>query len=224
MRKWVGIRRAALIVGLLFVVVGVGVLAFGLSRGWLAQQQVQARQSNDGNALNAWEKGGSKALAGATSGTPTPDAAAATGSACGGGAGDAYALLSFTGLPQYGYAGVAVNGNWTALDNHSMVHWFGSSAPGGAGNVIIAFHREPDYQNIDQLAPGQTVTIQDRDCTTYVYTVTRRWDLRPSAVNQLAPTSGHELTLISCTPWWQDYDRLVWRADLTSVNGVPVSS
>jgi sortase (surface protein transpeptidase) len=42
-------------------------------------------------------------------------------------------------------------------------------------------------------------------------------------VTQLASTSGHELTLVTCTPWWQDYDRLVWRADLTSVDGRPVA-
>jgi sortase (surface protein transpeptidase) len=70
------------------------------------------------------------------------------------------------------------------------------------------------------LGPGETVTIQDRSCTTYVYTVTQRWQLAPSDVTQLVPTSGHELTLVTCTPWWVDYDRLVWRADLTSVNGV----
>jgi LPXTG-site transpeptidase (sortase) family protein len=118
---------------------------------------------------------------------------------------------------------VAVNGNWTQLDDRSMVHWYGSPAPGGEGNVIIAFHREPDFQYIDQLAVGETVTIQNRTCQTYVYTITQGWDLAPSAVTQLASTSGHELTLVTCTPWWQDYDRLVWRADLTSVDGVPVT-
>jgi LPXTG-site transpeptidase (sortase) family protein len=116
-----------------------------------------------------------------------------------------------------------VNGNWTQLDDRSMVHWYGSPAPGGEGNVIIAFHREPDFQYIQQLAVGETVTIQNRTCQTYVYTITQGWDLAPSAVTQLASTSGHELTLVTCTPWWQDYDRLVWRADLTSVDGVPVT-
>jgi sortase (surface protein transpeptidase) len=56
-----------------------------------------------------------------------------------------------------------------------------------------------------------------------VYTITQRWDLAPSAVTQLVPTDGQELTLITCDPWWQDYNRLVWRADLTSVDGVPIS-
>jgi len=189
------------------------------------QQAVAARGQNDVNAVNSWLAGSASSDASQPS-TPTTGTATGTAtSTCGGGGSDsdAYALVEFTGLPQYGYVGVTVNGNWTALDDRSMVHWSGSPAPGGEGNVIIAFHREPDYQYIDQLAVGETVTIQDRSCQTYVYTITQRWDLAPSNVTQLVPTSGQELTMITCDPWWQDYNRLVWRADLTSVDGVPTS-
>ena len=214
-------RRLVLVVGCLLVLAGVGITVHGLVQQASVQHAVAARGQNDVNSVNNW-------LAGAASNTPsptgtsTPPTAAGT---CGGGGrdSDAFALVEFTGLPQDGYVGVAVNGDWTQLDDRSMVHWYGSPAPGGEGNVIIAFHREPDYQNIEQLAVGGTVTIQARSCQTYVYTITQRWDLAPSDVTQLAPTGGQELTLITCTPWWQDYDRLVWRADLTSVDGVPVS-
>jgi LPXTG-site transpeptidase (sortase) family protein len=214
-------RRIALVVGCVLVLTGIGITAYGLGQQAKVKQAVAARGANDVNAVNSW-------LAGAPSSGPSSAAASTTPSAtgtCGGGGSesDAYALVEFTGLPQDAYVGVAVNGNWTQLDDRSMVHWYGSPAPGGDGNVIIAFHREPDYQAIDQLADGETVTIQDRSCQTYVYTVTQHWDLAPSAVTQLVPTDGQQLTLITCTPWWQDYDRLVWRADLTSVDGVPVS-
>jgi LPXTG-site transpeptidase (sortase) family protein len=214
-------RRLALAVGCLLVLAGVGITVHGLLQQASVQQAVASRGQNDVNAVNSW-------LAGAASSSPSPAGTSTTPTAagtCGGGGSDsdAFALVEFTGLPQYGYVGVAVNGDWTRLDDRSMVHWYGSPAAGGEGNVIIAFHREPDYQNIDQLAVGGTVTIQDRSCQTYVYTITQRWDLAPSDVTQLAPTGGQELTLITCTPWWQDYDRLVWRADLTSVDGVPVT-
>ena len=214
-------RRLALAVGCLLVLAGVGITVHGLMQQASVQQAVASRGQNDVNAVNSW-------LAGAASSSPSPTDASTTptaASTCGGGGSDsdAFALVAFTGLPQDGYVGVAVNGDWTQLDDRSMVHWYGSPAPGGEGNVIIAFHREPDYQNIEQLAVGGTVTIQDRSCQTYVYTITQRWDLAPSNVSQLVPTGGQELTLITCTPWWQDYDRLVWRADLTSVDGVPVT-
>jgi len=214
-----------LVVGCLLVLAGVGITVHGLFQQAKVQQAVTARGQNDLNALNSWLAGSASSDASQPS-TPTTGTATGTAtSTCGGGGSDsdAYALVEFTGLPQYGYVGVTVNGNWTALDDRSMVHWSGSPAPGGEGNVIIAFHREPDYQYIDQLAVGETVTIQDRSCQTYVYTITQRWDLAPSNVTQLVPTSGQELTMITCDPWWQDYNRLVWRADLTSVDGVPTS-
>jgi LPXTG-site transpeptidase (sortase) family protein len=214
-------RRLALVVGCLLVLAGVGITVHGLLQQAKVQQAVTARGQNDVNAVNSW-------LAGSASSSASPADTPTTGTAtttCGGGGSDsdAYALVEFTGLPQYAYVGVTVDGDWTKLDDRSMVHWYGSPAPGGKGNVIIAFHREPDYQNIDQLAVGETVTIQDRSCQTYVYTITQRWDLAPSAVTQLVPTDGQELTLITCDPWWQDYNRLVWRADLTNVDGVPIS-
>jgi len=221
------IRLVALVAGSLLVLTGIGLTVHGLIQNATAQQAVDARGQNDINAVNSWLAG--SASSGPSSAAPSSAVAStpsASGSSCGGGASDsdAYALVEFTGLPQYGYVGVAVDGNWSRLDDRSMVHWYGSPAPGGQGNVIIAFHREPDFQYIPDLAAGETVTIQDRSCKTYVYTITQAWDLAPSAVTELVPTSGYQLTLITCTPWWQDYDRLVWRADLTSVDGVPFSA
>ncbi len=215
-------RQVALVASCMLILAGLGLTAPSLIDQAKVQQAVAARGGNDLNAVNSW-------LSGSASADPSSSQAgvvAATGSTCGGAASesDAYALVEFTGLPQYGYVGVAVNGNWTQLDDRSMVHWYGSPAPGGDGNVIMAFHREPDFQYIDQLTTGETVTIEDRSCQTYVYTITKHWELAPSDVNQLVPTGGQQLTLITCTPWWQDYDRLVWRADLTSVNGAPVGS
>jgi LPXTG-site transpeptidase (sortase) family protein len=218
-------RRLALVVGCLLVLAGIGITVHGLLQQAKVQQAVAARGQNDVNAVNSWLAGSASSKASPAGTTTTGTATGTATNTCGGGGSDsdAYALVEFTSLPQYGYVGVTVNGNWTDLDDRSMVHWSGSPAPGGEGNVIIAFHREPDFQYINQLAVGETVTIQDRSCQTYVYTITQRWDLAPSAVTQLVPTSGEELTMITCDPWWQDYNRLVWRADLTSVDGVPTS-
>jgi LPXTG-site transpeptidase (sortase) family protein len=60
------------------------------------------------------------------------------------------------------------------------------------------------------------VSIQDRSCHTFVYKVTGKWVLDPSRVTQLAPTSGHDLTLVTCTPFWVDSQRIIWRASLIS--------
>jgi len=119
-------------------------------------------------------------------------------------------------LAAMGLAREQGNGTWTLLNSRSMVHYQTTPNPGQAGNVIIAFHREPDFQYINQLNVGDTITIQSRTCQTFVYRVIKRWDLPPNQVTQLGPTTGHELTMVTCDPWWQDYDRFVWRAELIS--------
>ena len=153
------------------------------------------------------------------------DAAQAVGSnpdaskkpACGTSSATDYALVTFGAPAQYHYAAVAGNGTWTLLNSRSMVHYAGTPNPGQQGNVIIAFHREPDFQYINELNVGDTITIENRTCQTYVYRVTDRWDLhaQPASPSWLPPR-GHELTMITCDPWWQDYNRLVWRAELIS--------
>ena len=137
---------------------------------------------------------------------------------CGGGAPNDYALLTFSSpqVDQYNYAGVSGDGTWDLLQSRSMVHYHDSPAPGQLGNAIIAFHREPDFEHIDQFDIGGVVSVQDRTCATFKYQVTQRWILYPKDVHQLLSTTGHDLTLVTCHPWWDDSKRIVWRATLIS--------
>ena len=135
---------------------------------------------------------------------------------CGSSAPTDFALVTFTSLAQDHYVGVAGDGTWNLLAQRSMVHYTGTPNPGQPGNMIIAFHREPDYEHIDQMKVGDTITVQDPSCRVFVYRVTARWVLSPDRVTELSPTTGHDLTMITCDPWWQDYDRPVWRASLVA--------
>ncbi|MBV9101012.1 MAG: class E sortase [Candidatus Dormibacteraeota bacterium] len=205
-RPWVVLVTA----GAVLIVAGALLIAGPLLGVW-------SRGSADQTALQAWNNGGSAALAGPVHGSSADVAK----TPCGSSAPGDYALVTFTALSAYGYAGVAGNGTWDMLNQRSMVHYQGTPNPGQQGNAIFAFHREPNFEHIDQLSVGGTVTVQDRACHSYVYRVTGRWVLAPQQVSQLAPTSGWDLTLITCDPWWQDYNRLVWRATLVSA---PASS
>ncbi|HXA29603.1 MAG TPA: class E sortase [Candidatus Angelobacter sp.] len=206
------------------VVAGIVIIAVPLVGTWL-------RGHADDQALRDWNSGGASALAGAapssdpgpqTGATPLADAspsataAQATPAPCRPNAApaDDYALVGFPTLAQYGYSGVAANGDWNTLHQRSMVHYSASPAPGAQGNAIVAFHREPHYEHIDQLHVGDAVTVQDRSCMVFTYRVTERWTLPPDKVTQLTATGGHDLTLITCTPWWRDNERIVWRATL----------
>lgn len=197
-----------MVIGLVAIISGVALVAVPLAGVF---QRGQADQS----ALSTWNQGGSRSLAGAPR-TPAGSTPVPTTVSCGSTSPADYALVSFGAPAAERYAGVATDGTWDQLDSRSMVHYAGTPAPGQQGNAIIAFHREPDYQHIDQLGVGGTVTVEDRSCHTYTYVVTQRWTLDPSNVSQLSPTSGHDLTLITCTPFWVDTQRIVWRATLVS--------
>ncbi len=197
------LRLALMCLGLAAILTGVGLVVAPLLGVW-------QRGHADQTALTTWQKGGSDALTGA----PPTSTAAPRIVSCGSGSPADYALVTFSAPAAEHYAGVATDGTWDALHNRSMVHYTGTPAPGQQGNSIIAFHREPDYEHIDQLAVGDTVSVQDRSCHSFVYQITGRWTLDPSRVSQLVPTSGHDLTLITCTPFWVDSQRIVWRASL----------
>lgn len=195
-------RTVVLLLGLAAVLAGAVVILVPIIGALI-------RGHGDQSAIQSWNNGGSNALRGAA-------ASDAGHTVCGSSSPGDYALVKFGAPAADHYAGVAGDGTWDLLNQRSMVHYHGTPDPGQRGNMIIAFHREPDYQNIDQLNAGDTVTVQDRSCKTYVYKITDRWDLPPSQVTQLVPTSGYDLTLVTCDPWWQDYNRLVWRATLVS--------
>jgi LPXTG-site transpeptidase (sortase) family protein len=203
--KYSRLRLALVSLGLIAVLTGVGLIVVPLLGVW-------QRGHTDQTALSSWQKGGSNSLAGA----PAASTAAPRVVACGSGSPADYALVTFGAPAAEHYAGVATDGTWDSLHNRSMVHYTGTPAPGQQGNSIIAFHREPDYEHIDKLAVGDTVSVQDRACHTFIYKVTSRWILDPARVTQLVPTSGHDLTLITCTPFWVDSQRIVWRASLVT--------
>ncbi|HEY7928263.1 MAG TPA: class E sortase [Candidatus Dormibacteraeota bacterium] len=204
-RGRVSLRVALMSLGLVAILVGAGLIAVPLLGVW-------QRGNADQTALSTWQKGGSNALTGApSSATAVPRTAA-----CGSGSPSDYALVSFSSPAAEHYGGVATDGNWDSLHDRSMVHYTGTPAPGQPGNSIIAFHREPEYEHIDQLNVGDTVSVQDRTCHTFTYKVTGKWTLDPTKVTQLVPTSGHDLTLVTCTPFWVDSLRIIWRATLVS--------
>ena len=195
-------RLVLLVGGLICIIAGIAVIA-GPLLGVLHRAQA------DQAAMNAWNDGGPSSIRGGVAAGPTT-------LTCGSGSSTDFALVKFNQPAGYNYADVSGDGTWDLLQQQSMVHWHDSPAPGQQGNVIIAFHREPSFEHIDQLGVGGTVTIEDRSCKQYTYRVTSEQTLNPNQVTQLVPTTGHDLTLITCTPFWQDTQRIVWRATLVS--------
>jgi sortase A len=117
-------------------------------------------------------------------------------------------------VPKLGTDGIAINSDWTGLKRAGMVHYAQSPAPGRQGNVLLAFHRETHWYEINQLRAGDDVQLETTDQKVYTYRVDFVRIVPPSNVDLLKATDGHDLTMITCDPIWQDYNRMIFRAHL----------
>ena len=203
--------RASRLLPLLLTLLGSALLLTGAALLVPSLLGVAQRGGTDQAALKHW-LGRSGAIAQVL--TPAVDTSLKAAAACGTGTpAQNYALLAFPALP--GTEGVAADGGWNLLTRRSVVHYGHSPAPGAVGNVVIALHREPNFENLNQLHRGSLITVTDRSCRRWTYRVTQTWVLDPNQVTQLNPVAhGHLLTLITCTPLWIDTQRLVIRAAL----------
>ncbi|GAC1333295.1 MAG: hypothetical protein NVSMB17_13560 [Candidatus Dormibacteria bacterium] len=127
-------------------------------------------------------------------------------------AGNIYLKLT---VPKLGNKdGVAVDGDWNSLKDASMVHYHDSPAPGAKGNVLLAFHRETHWLDVNAVQAGDQVQIQDRNLKTFTYVIDFVRTVNPSDVSLLRQTEGNDLTMITCDPPWQDYNRMLFRGHL----------
>ena len=187
---------------LLASAVGVALVGAGLFIGARAGIQVLQQQDADRSQNRAWQEF-TRAVQGQDAGTVAVPAAT----------GNMYLKLT---VPKLGKEGVAVDGDWNSLHDAGMVHYRDSPAPGARGNVLLAFHRETHWMDINQLKAGDQVQLQTRDLVVHTYRVDFVRTVNPSDVSLLRPTEGKNLTMITCDPPWQDYNRMLFRAHLVT--------
>jgi sortase A len=102
--------------------------------------------------------------------------------------------------------------------------------PGEIGNFAVAGHRNPaTFWDLDRVHPGDLIVVETRD-TWYTYRVYDNHIVLPTAVEVVAPVPGQPgaepdravLTLTTCNPKWDNYERLIVHAEL--VDQQPQSS
>ncbi|MGI8609745.1 MAG: sortase [Candidatus Dormibacteria bacterium] len=188
---------------LLASALGVALLLSGVLIGGRLGLQLMQQQNADRSQDQAWQS--------FTSAVKGQDKAAVAAVAVPADAGNIYLKLT---VPRIGKDGVAVDGDWNSLHDASMVHYHDSPAPGAKGNVLLAFHRETHWLDINQLKAGDQVQLQTRDLVVHTYQVDFVRTVNPNDVSLLRPTEGNDLTLITCDPPWQDYSRMLFRLHL----------
>jgi LPXTG-site transpeptidase (sortase) family protein len=110
------------------------------------------------------------------------------------------------------------NGVWPVPD-WAVGHLTSTPNPGARGNAAYSAHDDIKgevFKRLGELKPGDLISLYTQHAK-YTYTVTTQQVVDPSDVSVLAPTRNSTLTLISCTPYWVDTQRLIVHAALKSV-------
>ena len=125
-------------------------------------------------------------------------------------------------IPRLGKHWVVVQGVETKDIRYAPGHYPDSAKPGQLGNFSVAGHRSPAiFWDLDQMKAGDMIVVETRT-DYYVYTTTTSEIVAPTAVEVVAPVPDHPgetptvamLTLTTCNPKWDNYQRLIVHAKL----------
>lgn len=94
---------------------------------------------------------------------------------------------------------------------YTITHYVHSAPLGSSGNAVLYGHNDIEgavFRYLEQLAPGDLLFLH-LGKRTVRYRVTRRFIVKPSALEILEPTAGPRLTLFTCWPYRVDNQRVV---------------
>jgi sortase A len=101
-------------------------------------------------------------------------------------------------------------------------HYPKTALPGQIGNFSVAGHRTPAiFWDLDKIKVGDPIVVETRS-TYFVYRVNQIEIVKPTAVQVVAPVPNHPgqtpteamMTLTTCNPKWDNYQRLIVHAKL----------
>jgi LPXTG-site transpeptidase (sortase) family protein len=98
-------------------------------------------------------------------------------------------------------------------------HYPNTAMPGETGNFAMAGHRMRSvFWDLDQLEVGDKIIVETQRAW-FVYAVVKERIVRPTQVEVVSPTppgvpAGKLLTLTTCNPKWDNYQRLIIHAEL----------
>ena len=202
------VRGGIRVSGELMITFGLIVLLFAGYEVFGNGAKVQSEQNALANELNhEWDN----PTVGPTSPTQGP---AAPGTS----------LVGRLYIPKFDKEWVIVNGVLPDDIKYAPGHYPDTAAPGQIGNFSVAGHRiQKIFWRIDELVPGDVIGVETRD-NWYVYKVYGHEIVKPSAVEVVAPVPDQPdatptkalLTLTTCNPKFNNYQRLIVHAQLVS--------
>ncbi|WP_275295119.1 class E sortase [Amycolatopsis sp. La24] len=195
------------IVGEAVLILGLVMLGFLGYEMWGSVGELNAAQSQLGQERKAlWDS--EPGVSGAPRAVPEPPAD-----------GGPVAVLA---IPRLGLEWTVVEGTGSKDLRHAPGHYAGTALPGRIGNFAVAGHRVRGmFWDLDTIEAGDQITVEDRT-RRYVYEVDANRIVRPDDVGVLLPVPGQpgqtateaRLTLTTCNPKWDNYERLIVDAHL----------
>jgi LPXTG-site transpeptidase (sortase) family protein len=197
-------RTVARGTGEILITIGLIVLLFAAYEVWGKAAIVNAEQNQlDQELAQTFEQPGQSGLGPATA--PLP--------------GDALARLY---IPRLNKNWVVVQGVTQRDIRYAPGHYPNSAMPGQIGNFSVAGHRNRAiFWDLDQLKDGDPIVVETAQ-SFYVYNVTQTEVVLPTAVQVVAPVPNRPgatptvamLTLTTCNPKFNNYQRLIVHAQL----------
>ncbi|MFD0683901.1 class E sortase [Actinomadura fibrosa] len=136
--------------------------------------------------------------------------------------------LAMIRIPRFGakYHFVVIEGVGRSDLRKGPGHYPGSALPGQVGNFVVSGHRttySAPFNRLGELESGDKILIDTRD-EQFVYTVTDRRIVKPSAVEVTAPVPFHPkrrptdklITLTTCHPKYSAAQRMIIFGKLTA--------
>lgn len=136
--------------------------------------------------------------------------------------GDPFVRLS---VPRLDLEWTVVEGIGADSLEGALGHYPRSQMPGKVGNFAVAGHRFRGLlRDLDDVEPGDRILVEDQNAR-YVYRVERSKIVSPQNTAVLAPVPGRpgvaptesRITLTTCHPKWDDYERLIVSGELESI-------
>jgi sortase A len=190
--------------GEIMITFGLIVLLFAAYEVWGKSAIVDAHQNDlDDQLAQEWEPAAAPSPSASTAAPPP---------------GKAVARLY---IPRLDKHWVVVEGVDPGDIRYAPGHYPKSAMPGQVGNFSVAGHRNrATFWRLDELDPGDPIVVETRT-NWYVYKVAKSRIVRPSQVEVVRKVppgfnrGDRLLTLTTCNPKFDNYQRLIIHAELT---------
>jgi LPXTG-site transpeptidase (sortase) family protein len=104
-------------------------------------------------------------------------------------------------VPRLGLSAVVVQGDSPASLRHAVGHMAKSALPGEWGNVALAGHRDTLFRPLREIQVGDEIRFKTVG-QSFNYVVESIEVVAPTNIQVLKTTNGHDLTFITCFPFY----------------------